>query len=123
MFSSSIAIPPLQNAERPPAESTQRGCLSRAAPFVGKNNALSMPYESPEITDQLLPASRRESDRGAVTEQFERAQEIFGDDVRLLPLWQGKMYVASSEEIGGCELAINPQTFMQMWQLYRKASW
>mgnify|MGYP003457472244 CR=1 FL=1 len=41
----------------------------------------------------------------------------------LLPLWQGKMYVASSEEIGGGELAINPQTFMQMWQLYRKASW
>ncbi|WP_405595934.1 ABC transporter substrate-binding protein [Streptomyces sp. NBC_01410] len=93
------------------------------APFVGKNNALSMPYESPEITDQLLPASRRESDRGAVTDQFERAQEIFGDDVRLLPLWQGKMFVASSEEIGGGELAINPQTFMQMWQLYRKASW
>ncbi|WP_328680454.1 ABC transporter substrate-binding protein [Streptomyces sp. NBC_00322] len=93
------------------------------APFVGKNNALSMPYESPEITDQLLPASRRESDRGAVTKQFERAQEILGDDVRLLPLWQGKMYVASSEEIGGGELAINPQTFMQMWQLYRKASW
>ncbi|MFD9225503.1 ABC transporter substrate-binding protein [Streptomyces sp. NPDC060064] len=93
------------------------------APFVGEKNALSIPYQSPEITDQLLPASRRESDRGAVTKEFERAQEILGDDVRLLPLWQGKMYVASSEEIGGGELAINPQTFMQMWQLYRKASW
>ncbi|MEV6400500.1 ABC transporter substrate-binding protein [Streptomyces sp. NPDC051907] len=93
------------------------------APFVGAKNVLSTPYESPEITDQLLPQSRRESDRGAVTRQFERAQEILVDDVRLLPLWQGKLYVASSEEIGGGERALDPQTVMQMWELYRKASW
>ncbi|MFK4227678.1 ABC transporter substrate-binding protein [Streptomyces sp. NPDC019890] len=93
------------------------------APFVGQKNVLNIPYDSPEITDTLLPASRRESDRGAVTKQFERAQEILVDDVRLLPLWQGKLYVASSEEIGGGELALDPQTVMQMWELYRKASW
>ncbi|MET7621395.1 ABC transporter substrate-binding protein [Streptomyces sp. NPDC005408] len=93
------------------------------APFVGQKNVLNIPYESPEITDQLLPASRRESNRGAVTKQFERAQEILVDDVRLLPLWQGKLYVASSEEIGGGERALDPQTVMQMWELYRKASW
>ncbi|MBT2388205.1 peptide-binding protein [Streptomyces sp. ISL-1] len=93
------------------------------APFVGSKNVLNTPYENSEITDQLLPASRRESDRSAVTEQFERAQEILVDEVRLLPLWQGKLYVASSEEIGGGELALDPQTVMQMWELYRKASW
>ncbi|MCX4824810.1 ABC transporter substrate-binding protein [Streptomyces sp. NBC_01142] len=93
------------------------------APFVGSKNVLSTPYESPEITGQLLPQSRRESDRGAVLDQFKRAQEILVDDVRLLPLWQGKLYVASSEEIGGGERALDPQTVMQMWELYRKASW
>ncbi|MEU1282346.1 ABC transporter substrate-binding protein [Streptomyces sp. NPDC005805] len=93
------------------------------APFVGAKNVLGTPYESPEITDQLLPQSRRESDRGAVTGQFERAQEILVDDVRLLPLWQGKLYVAASEEIGGGERALDPQTVMQMWELYRKTSW
>ncbi|WP_240136253.1 ABC transporter substrate-binding protein [Streptomyces sp. MUM 178J] len=93
------------------------------APFVGENNVLSTPYENAEITEQLLPQSRRESDRGAVTKQFERAQEILVDDVRLLPLWQGKLYVAASEEIGGGERALDPQTVMQMWELYRKASW
>ncbi|MFJ5115589.1 ABC transporter substrate-binding protein [Streptomyces sp. NPDC088551] len=93
------------------------------APFVGTNNALSTPYESPEITQKLLPRSRRVSDRAAVKAEFERAQEIFVDDVRLLPLWQGRLYVASTDDIGGGERALDPQTVMQMWELNRKASW
>ncbi|GLF95724.1 ABC transporter substrate-binding protein [Streptomyces yaizuensis] len=93
------------------------------APFVGENNVIATPYESPEITEELLPASRRESDRGAVTRDFERAQEIIAKDVRLLPLWQGKLYLAVKEEIGGGERALDPQTVMQLWELYRKASW
>ncbi|MFG3498965.1 ABC transporter substrate-binding protein [Streptomyces sp. NPDC047928] len=93
------------------------------APFVGKENVLSTPYDSPEITEQLLPQSRRESDRGAVSKQFERAQQIMVKDVRLLPLWQGKLYIAASEEIGGGERALDPQTVMQLWELHRKASW
>ncbi|MFI6939032.1 ABC transporter substrate-binding protein [Streptomyces sp. NPDC050418] len=93
------------------------------APFVGKDNALSTPYLSPEITDELLPESRRESDRSAVDDAFERAQDIFVDDARLLPLWQGKQYIAASEEIAGSEQALDPSTIMMMWQLERKTSW
>ncbi|MDN3296521.1 ABC transporter substrate-binding protein [Streptomyces ficellus] len=93
------------------------------APFVGKENVLSTPYVRPEITEQLLPKSRKVSDRGAVSEEFEQAQEILVDDVRLLPLWQGKLYIAASEEIAGGERALDPQTVMQMWELQRKASW
>ncbi|MEU6735765.1 ABC transporter substrate-binding protein [Streptomyces physcomitrii] len=93
------------------------------APFVGKQNVLGMPYESPEITDRLLPASRRETDRGAVVDQFERAQRILVDDARLLPLWQGKQYVAASEDIAGGERALDPSTIMQMWELHKKTSW
>ncbi|MFC5802727.1 ABC transporter substrate-binding protein [Streptomyces formicae] len=94
------------------------------APFVGKNNALSTPYESAEIAEQLT-LSRRETDRGAgaVSKQFERAQEVLVEDVRLLPLWQGKLHIAASEEIAGCERAMDPQTIMQVWELHRKASW
>ncbi|MFJ8649350.1 ABC transporter substrate-binding protein [Streptomyces sp. NPDC093546] len=93
------------------------------APFVGEENVHATPYVRPEITEQLLPLSRRESDRGAVAKQFEKAQEILVDDVRLLPLWQGKLYVAATEEIAGGERALDPQTVMQMWELERKASW
>ncbi|MYW68628.1 peptide-binding protein [Streptomyces sp. SID8379] len=93
------------------------------APFVGEENAVSTPYLSKEITDTLLPQSRRESDRGTVVRQFERAQQIMAQDVRLLPLWQGKQYIAASEEIAGGERALDPSTIMLMWELQRKTSW
>lgn len=93
------------------------------APFVGPENVLNTPYPSREITDQLLPRERREEDRGAVIGDFERAQEILVDDVRLLPLWQGKQYIMSSEEIAGGERALDPSAIMMMWELQRKTSW
>ncbi|WP_193776114.1 ABC transporter substrate-binding protein [Streptomyces sp. E2N166] len=93
------------------------------APFVGKQNALGTPYLAPEITGELLPRSRRESDRANVEKEFERAQQILVNDARLLPLWQGKQYVAASTDISGAERAMDPSTIMMMWQLYRKTSW
>ncbi|MGP4006701.1 ABC transporter substrate-binding protein [Streptomyces sp. 4N124] len=93
------------------------------APFVGEQNALGTPYDSPEITDDLLPKSREESDRAAVSKEFEAAQQILVDDARLIPLWQGKAYTAANEEIAGLEKVIDPATMMMMWQLSWKTSW
>ncbi|MFE1287256.1 ABC transporter substrate-binding protein [Streptomyces sp. NPDC058751] len=93
------------------------------APFVGEENALGTPYPVPRITDVLLPESRGVRDRGAVTKQFEEAQRILVDDARLLPLWQGRQYVAANEEISGGERALDPSTIMMMWELGRKTSW
>ncbi|WP_328556801.1 ABC transporter substrate-binding protein [Streptomyces sp. NBC_00358] len=93
------------------------------APFVGERNALGTPYPAPRITDHLLPESRGVSDRAAVAQQFEEAQRILVDDARLLPLWQGRQYVAASEEISGAERALDPSTIMTMWELARKTSW
>jgi peptide/nickel transport system substrate-binding protein len=93
------------------------------APFVGDRNALGTPYPAPEITGELLPRSRRQSNRADVAEDFERAQQILVEDARLLPLWQGKQYVAASDEIAGVERALDPSTIMTMWQLSRKTSW
>lgn len=93
------------------------------APFVGKQNALGTPYPSPEITNVLLPGSRRQSNRAAVAKEFEQAQQIMVNDARLLPLWQGKQYVAASDDISGGERALDPSSIMMMWELYRKTSW
>ncbi|MBK3579903.1 peptide-binding protein [Streptomyces sp. MBT65] len=93
------------------------------APFVGQQNALGTPYLSTRITDVLLPESRRESDRADVVKEFEDAQQILVDDARLLPLWQGRQYVAASDDVSGGEQSLDPSTIMMMWQLYRKTSW
>ncbi|MER5888456.1 ABC transporter substrate-binding protein [Streptomyces sp. NPDC001941] len=93
------------------------------APFVGKQNALKTPYENAKITKDLLPDSRRMTVRKDAADVLKAAQEALVDDTRLLPLWQGKLYVAGSEEIAGSERALDPQTVMQMWEFQRKASW
>ncbi|MEU6419398.1 ABC transporter substrate-binding protein [Streptomyces spiralis] len=93
------------------------------APFVGQQNALGTPYPTPEITKVLLPESRRESDRANVVKEFEQAQQILVRDARLLPLWQGKQYVAASDDISGGERALDPSSIMMMWELSRKTSW
>ena len=93
------------------------------APFVGEENALGTPYPAPVITGKLLPESRAESDRGEVVKEFEEAQEILVNDARLIPLWQGRQYVAASDDISGGEQALDPSTIMMMWELHRKTSW
>jgi peptide/nickel transport system substrate-binding protein len=93
------------------------------SPFVGETNALNTPYKAPKITGELLPASRKESDRGVASEAFTKAQKILAEDARLLPLWQGKVYVAANKDIAGVEWCIDSSTIMRMWELHRKASW
>ncbi|MFJ1812062.1 MULTISPECIES: ABC transporter substrate-binding protein [unclassified Streptomyces] len=93
------------------------------APFVGDQNALGTPYPAKEITQVLLPRSREESDRANVVEDFKEAQQILVDDARLLPLWQGKQYLASSEDVSGGERSLDPSTIMMVWELTRKTSW
>ncbi|MFF3875492.1 ABC transporter substrate-binding protein [Streptomyces sp. NPDC001978] len=93
------------------------------APFVGEQNALGTPYKTPTITDHLLPDSRGESDRAKVIKEFEEAQQILVDEARLLPLWQGRQYVAASDDVSGGERALDPSTIMMMWELHRKTSW
>jgi peptide/nickel transport system substrate-binding protein len=93
------------------------------APFVGKDNALGTPYPAPEITGVLLPRSRGQSNRADVERDFEEAQQILVNDARLLPLWQGRQYVAVNEDISGAERALDPSTIMTVWQLSRKTSW
>ncbi|HEY8984708.1 MAG TPA: ABC transporter substrate-binding protein [Streptomyces sp.] len=93
------------------------------APFVGQQNALGTPYSVKEITDVLLPRSREQSNRGDVVKDFQAAQRILVEDVRLLPLWQGKQYIAASEEVGGAERSLDPATIMMVWELSWKTSW
>lgn len=93
------------------------------APFVGEHNALGTPYVTKKITGELLPRSRAQGNRAEVVKDMTSAQRIMVDDARLIPLWQGRQYVAASQDIAGGERALDPSTIMTMWELHRKTSW
>lgn len=89
------------------------------APFIGKQNFLGSPYRNGKIESQLIPSSRQQSDRNAAAADFKKVQDIIAEDVPLLPLWQGKQYVAARDDITGIEWALNSASNLQIWELGR----
>ncbi|MFE6040267.1 ABC transporter substrate-binding protein [Streptomyces sp. NPDC056452] len=89
------------------------------APFLDKNNFLNSPYESALAQDTLIPQSRRVADRSAASGTFTKLQDIVANDVPVLPVWQGKQYVASRDGLNGVEWAVNASADLQLWELAR----
>jgi peptide/nickel transport system substrate-binding protein len=92
------------------------------APFLDEGNFLNSPYVNPTIQNTLIPETRREADRSAANDGFAEVQDIVAEDVPLLPLWQGKQYVAARDDITGVEWAINSSSDLQLWELGRGMS-
>jgi peptide/nickel transport system substrate-binding protein len=89
------------------------------APFFEKNNFLNSPYVNTEIRDRVIPRTRQKADRVGTEETFARAQDIVADEVPVLPLWQGKQFIAAGEDVTGVEYALNPSSLLQLWELGR----
>jgi peptide/nickel transport system substrate-binding protein len=89
------------------------------APFFAKDNFLKWPYVNKEIRNEIIPKERREPNRAAAVDDFERAQDIIADEVPVLPLWQGKQYIAARDDITGVEWALNSASVLQLWELER----
>jgi len=87
------------------------------APFFEKDNFLGSPYTNHEIRDKLVPQTRSQPQRAATTGAFGRAQNIVAEDVPVLPLWQGKQYLAARDDITGVEWALNSSSVLQLWEL------
>ncbi|MFI1971034.1 peptide-binding protein [Streptomyces cinnamoneus] len=89
------------------------------APFVGKDNFLRSPYRNTKISNELVPQSRESTQRDAAARYFQQAEDLIADDVPVLPLWQGKQYVAVREKITGAEWALSSASELQPWELSR----
>jgi peptide/nickel transport system substrate-binding protein len=92
------------------------------APFLDKDNFLKSPYTNSQIINNLIPESRREADRLTASKSLTDIQDIVADDVPLLPLWQGKQYIATRDDITGAEWALNSSSTLQLWELGRGVS-
>ncbi|MGW6459540.1 ABC transporter substrate-binding protein [Streptomyces sp. NPDC055078] len=90
------------------------------APFLEKDNFLNSPYVS-EQARALIPQSRRQANRVEATATFVELQKIVAEDVPVLPLWQGKQYVAARKSITGVERLLNGSSDIQLWELGRSS--
>jgi len=88
-------------------------------PFLDKDNTIALPYANKHIRNDLIPQSRREADRLTASDSIEEIQSIVAADVPLLPLWQGKQYLAVKDNITGGEYAVNSSATLQLWELGR----
>ncbi|MEU9333614.1 ABC transporter substrate-binding protein [Streptomyces sp. NPDC048290] len=89
------------------------------APFLDKDNFLKLPYANTRIRGSLIPDSRREADRISASDALTEIQDIVAEDVPLIPLWQGKQYVAARDDITGTAYAVNSSSTLQLWELNR----
>jgi peptide/nickel transport system substrate-binding protein len=92
------------------------------APFLDKGNFLALPYVNSAIRDDLIPRSRREADRTGASRSIEEIQDIVAEDVPVLPLWQGRQYVAARDDVQGAEWALDSSSNLQLWELSRGVS-
>jgi peptide/nickel transport system substrate-binding protein len=92
------------------------------APFMQKKNFLNSPYTNSTILNTLLPDSRRQAQRSAAVNDVDKTQNIIAQDVPLLPLWQGKQYVAARGDVTGTAYALNSSSTLQLWELGRGVS-
>ncbi|MER5470917.1 ABC transporter substrate-binding protein [Streptomyces sp. NPDC002685] len=92
------------------------------APFLDKNNFLKSPYANGTIINNLIPESRREADRLTASKSLTQIQDIVANEVPLIPLWQGKQYIAARDDITGSEWALNSSSTLQLWELGRGVS-
>ncbi|MEV8598181.1 ABC transporter substrate-binding protein [Streptomyces sp. NPDC052012] len=92
------------------------------APFLDEDNFLGSPYSNAEIRKNLIPESRRQADRLSAAGSLTDMQDIVAADVPVLPLWQGKQYVAARDDITGTAYALNSSSTLQLWELGRGVS-
>ncbi|MEU6091036.1 ABC transporter substrate-binding protein [Streptomyces sp. NPDC047085] len=92
------------------------------APFLDKDNVLKSPYTNAAIQRSLIPQSRREADRANAANSLTEIQDTVAEDVPVLPLWQGKQYVAARDDITGVSYALNSTSMLQLWELGRGVS-
>ncbi|MFD5862806.1 ABC transporter substrate-binding protein [Streptomyces chartreusis] len=87
------------------------------APFLDKDNFLGSSYTSRTIRDTLIPNSRWATTRSLASLQLLHIQDIVANDVPVLPLWQGKLYVAANEGVTGTAYVLNSSSSLQLWEL------
>ncbi|MBZ3907529.1 ABC transporter substrate-binding protein [Streptomyces griseiscabiei] len=85
-------------------------------PLVGTGGPLNNAYGNAQA-DRLIRDSRRYEDRGRAVADFKELQDLVAQDVPMIPLWQRKDYVLSSEDVGGAQYLSDGTGVFRLWRL------
>ncbi|WP_141359158.1 ABC transporter substrate-binding protein [Streptomyces sp. 6-11-2] len=84
--------------------------------LVGTDSTMNTGYSSKTV-DNLIRDTRELADRGRIATDFRRLQTNVATDVPLIPLWQRKEYVVSSEDVGGGQYLSDGTGSFRLWKL------
>ncbi|MEU6574987.1 ABC transporter substrate-binding protein [Streptomyces sp. NPDC046805] len=84
--------------------------------LVGTGGSMNTGYSSKAV-DSLIVGTRQYADRSAAAKDFSELQADVAVDVPLIPLWQSKEYVVSSEDVGGGQYLEDGTGVFRLWRL------
>ncbi|MFE6040922.1 ABC transporter substrate-binding protein [Streptomyces sp. NPDC056452] len=87
-------------------------------PLVGRDSSLHNGYVSTRM-DALIAATQQFGDRSRTSADFKELQELVGEDVPLVPLWQKKDYVVSKSTVSGSQYLSDGTGIWRLWELSR----
>ncbi|MES5816525.1 ABC transporter substrate-binding protein [Streptomyces sp. RG80] len=85
-------------------------------PLVGTDATMSTGYSSAAV-DRLIQASQQYESRGDAADDFRAVQDTVARDVPVIPLWQAKEYVVTSEDVGGGQYLSDGTGVFRLWRL------
>ncbi|EFL34413.1 predicted protein [Streptomyces viridochromogenes DSM 40736] len=86
------------------------------AALVGTGGAMNTGYRSKDV-DRLIKDSRRYADRTEADQDFRQVRQSVAQDVPVLPLWQAKEYVVTTEDVGGGQYLPDDTGVFRLWSL------
>jgi len=86
------------------------------AQLVGTGATMNTGYSNKAV-DQLILDSQQFADRGDASSDFQTLQQDIARDVPVIPLWQRKQYVLSSEDVGGSQYLDDGTGVYRLWSL------
>ncbi|MEU8970926.1 ABC transporter substrate-binding protein [Streptomyces monashensis] len=86
------------------------------AALVGSGSTMSTGYSN-KVVDHLIQDSQQYADRSETVNDFRDIQSDVAQDVPLIPLWQRKEYVVSTEDVGGGQYLDDGTGVFRLWRL------
>lgn len=86
-------------------------------PFFGPGNVLNNNYDNKEISGTIIPSTSAKSDRTAANTDYDRLQDIVADELPILPLWQGKQYAVTRQNVTGLQWSLDASTVFRFWEI------